>query len=440
MPVGTAAVPAHEGPSSSRHRSRTIRAASPPDGEVSSRTVAAVPPDQLADDGQPEPAAAGVAVAGLVEPGEPLEDPLPVRLRDARPVVGRPRRRRSCAARAGRRPRPRVRGVPDGVVDQVGQGPAQRRRAARARRHAATARDARPGPVPPRTGRRRPSTSATQRRPAPTRARPVRRRRRAGPAPAGPRPAPAIRGTSARRSAGQPAVPSPSRSATSSWVRIEASGLRSSCAASATNARCRAREAASRSSMELSVTASAWISSPDGGHRAAGRPGRCRRSARRDARSASTGRRAAPDDPPGDQGQHGEQQRDRSTSSVTLQDALAVLDVVELLRRPRRSGGAGRSRRATATHAAAASRGRPASPGTTTRGPASGRARPRRGSSSAVSRSALTRGADHPVPGVDDLDDLAAGDRDRVGQPSLRRPGRRPRRRVAVPAGVERSR
>ena len=55
-----------------------------------------------------------------------------------------------------------------------------------------------------------------------------------------------------------------------------ASGLRSSWAASATNARCRARAAASRSSMPFRVTASRWISSRAGRHRqplGAGRPG-----------------------------------------------------------------------------------------------------------------------------------------------------------------------
>ena len=48
--------------------------------------------------------------------------------------------------------------------------------------------------------------------------------------------------TSASRSAGR-SPPSPSRCATSSWVRMRASGLRSSCAASATKARCRSRRA-----------------------------------------------------------------------------------------------------------------------------------------------------------------------------------------------------
>ena len=50
--------------------------------------VAAAAAQQLADDRQAEPAAAGVPVAGLVEPGEPVEDPLAVGLRDAGPVVG----------------------------------------------------------------------------------------------------------------------------------------------------------------------------------------------------------------------------------------------------------------------------------------------------------------------------------------------------------------
>ena len=76
-----------------------------------------------------------------------------------------------------------------------------------------------------------------------------------------------------RRTAGRPPgagprgsrPPSPSRVATSSWVRIVASGLRSSCAASATNARWVRRAPATRSSISLSVVASAAISSRVGG-------------------------------------------------------------------------------------------------------------------------------------------------------------------------------
>ena len=75
---------------------------------------------------------------------------------------------------------------------------------------------------------------------------------------------PESRWTSARRSAGS-CPPSPRRWATSSWVRMLASGLRSSWAASATNDRCLRRAPATRSSMSLSVVARALISSPDGG-------------------------------------------------------------------------------------------------------------------------------------------------------------------------------
>jgi hypothetical protein len=39
--------------------------------------------DDRPDDGEPEAGAAAVAAAGLVEAGEPLEDPLAVRRRDA---------------------------------------------------------------------------------------------------------------------------------------------------------------------------------------------------------------------------------------------------------------------------------------------------------------------------------------------------------------------
>ena len=68
----------------------------------------------------------------------------------------------------------------------------------------------------------------------------------------------------------------PSRSATSSWVRMVASGLRSSCAASATNARCRAR--ADSQPVQHVVEGHGQ---PAGSRRrpaapAAARPGRCR--------------------------------------------------------------------------------------------------------------------------------------------------------------------
>jgi hypothetical protein len=44
--------------------------------------------DDLPGDRQPEPAAALVPAAGVVEPGETVEDPVPVGGLDSRPVVG----------------------------------------------------------------------------------------------------------------------------------------------------------------------------------------------------------------------------------------------------------------------------------------------------------------------------------------------------------------
>ena len=80
-------------------------------------------------DGEAQPGAPGARGAGVVEPGEALEDPLPRRPRDAR---GRRRRRR--APRRPPSPRgsttTRSPGMPDGVVEQVA---ARRARAARGR-------------------------------------------------------------------------------------------------------------------------------------------------------------------------------------------------------------------------------------------------------------------------------------------------------------------
>ena len=346
-------------------------------------------------------------------------------------------RRRATATthRVGRRGRAvdldRRTRVPDGVVDQVGQDPPQVLGPASARHVGRPPHGADRDPRAVVRGRRRPSTSGAHgdrvRGPTcrgvvgvePGQHQQVLDQSRPSGAP--PRAGPPVTG-----------VPSPSRSATSSWVRIEASGLRSSWAASATNDRCRARAAASRSSMEFRVTASAWISSPEVGHRAAGRPGRCpeirsavdaqhlhraQGRARSPARRSGPARRAA---------------AGRSTSSVTLQDVLAVLRCRRTAGRPRPCGGRRPVRRARRRRAAA-SRAPTREPGTTTPGPAEGRGdlagQQQRGQPVGVHR-----GADHPVPGVDDLHDLAAGDRDGVGQPVPARPGPRPRRRWRAPA------
>ena len=44
--------------------------------------------DDVAGDGQPQPCAAGAAVAGPVGAGEPIEDPLAVRVGHTRTVIG----------------------------------------------------------------------------------------------------------------------------------------------------------------------------------------------------------------------------------------------------------------------------------------------------------------------------------------------------------------
>ena len=219
----------------------------------------AVPAYQLPHDRQPQPGAAGVAGAGVVEPGEPARRPAPG------PRPGCPDRRRPPSpggtppsdVTAERDPRA---GVPDRVVDQVGHHPAQRLRLARGstppasrrrspargrrRTRAATAHNNPPSSTGSATG---PAAGASSARASSSRSSTSRASR-------------AVSASRSSTSAGQ-SCRRPSRCATSSWVRMFASGLRSSWAASATNARCRARAASSRSSMPLRVTASRWISS-----------------------------------------------------------------------------------------------------------------------------------------------------------------------------------
>ncbi len=119
--------------------------------------------------------------------------------------------------------------------------------------------------------------------------------------------------TSGTRSSGS-RPPSPSRVATSSCVRIEASGLRSSWAASATKARWVRRAAATRSSISFNVVARAAISSRVGG---TGRRSSVDDPSIREAllRSCSTGVQCRSDDPPRDeradqqqQGEHDQEQ------------------------------------------------------------------------------------------------------------------------------------
>jgi len=145
---------------------------------------------------------------------------------------------------------------------------------------------------------------------------------------------PESRWTSARRSAGS-CPPSPRRWATSSWVRMLASGLRSSWAASATNDRCLRRAPATRSSMSLSVVARALISSPDGVH---GQPLGVRRGLV-DLGGAVAQRLHRPqgraDDPSLDRRQHGEQQGEEHEQEGAQRPAARL----EVGRRRRRHDG-----------------------------------------------------------------------------------------------------
>ena len=247
--------------------------------------------DQLADDGQPQAAAAGVAVAGLVEPGEPLEDPVAV----AR--AGSPARRRRrpasrappsgvAAARLHRRRR-----VPDGVVDQVGQDPAQARRAATSRRHVGA-------PLVP-TGTRAPSIASQ----ATSAARARSRDRGADRGDGGGRPVqpgqhqqvstrPAIRshlGAQVRRHAGVPR-----RDARR--PRAGSASRPAGCAARGRRRRRRSAAARARGGQPVEHRVERHRQRVDlvagRGHRQAGRPGRRRRSAPRPSAAPRPG--AAP--------------------------------------------------------------------------------------------------------------------------------------------------
>ena len=181
--------------------------------------------------------------------------------RRCRPGCPAPGAARRVGPRDRRRPGPvgdgdRRAATPMGC-GRVGQHPARRRRPRPGRRPGRVRRPAAPAPA----GRRRGPTAAPGRPPAPS---------------AGRRPRPA---------AGPPRAGS----------ACDASGLRSSWAASATKARCAlaGRAPAGRAST-FSVTASAWISSSAAGTGSRSSRPRAARSAPPPARSSSTGRRAAP--------------------------------------------------------------------------------------------------------------------------------------------------
>ena len=222
-----------------------------------------------------------------------------------------------------------------------------------------------------------------------------------------------------RRRAAPPAArpPSPSRSATSSWVRILASGLRSSWAASATKARCRARAGGQpvehlveghgqrvdlvvghRHRQPLGPAASPLI-------RSAPRPQLLDRAQRR---SRSTRQAIG--------GQHDQHQREqRSAGRCAAPPGLASTsptgsaddDAHRAVGRPgghRPDAERHGQRRPGAGHLDAPPR------------PARGPARRAAAAASAGRRS--TEPADHPLLGVDHLHHLGAGHRHRARQPA----------------------
>ena len=170
--------------------------------------------------------------------------------------------------------RHRARGVPHRVVDQVDRDPAQRVRVARRPWPAAVVGGA---PAPARAGTR-PRPARRSRRGAPARGGGAARSRPAGPARAGRRPAgrAARRRPARRRSAPASRPPGRAAPATSSCTRSDASGERSSCAASPTKVRCRLVAESIRSSIALRVIGQAVDLVLRAGHRQPllGQPGR----------------------------------------------------------------------------------------------------------------------------------------------------------------------
>src|SRR5688572_3763133 len=104
-----------------RDRPRQADHGSNPGGRVLQPHRAAAAADQLPGDGQTQPAAAGVAVTRLVEPGEAVEDALALPLRYAVPVVGHGQLDERALG-TGRQAHAGG-GVADGVVHEVAHGP-----------------------------------------------------------------------------------------------------------------------------------------------------------------------------------------------------------------------------------------------------------------------------------------------------------------------------
>ena len=403
-----AAVSRRHGPGVSTNRA--------PGGAVGrQRQRAAVPLGDVPGDREAQPGAAVAGRAGVVEPGEPLED----RSRSAGgtpgPVVGdgerRPSRRRSPRVTAIAVPR-----MPDGVVEQVADRPRQLRRVAGA-----------PGP-----GARR-ATSIRGAAAAPARGQPPDHRRRGRPAPRAADPAPRRRpgrAAAGRRPAAAASTVSPEHAgvrwrpgrpisgcarSTSSSARIRASGLRSSWAASATNRRCRSADAGqpvehrvhrARQPGDLVRASAAPAPAGRAGWPRSGRP---RRGWPRPA--------AAPGRPPPDQpGEDGGAQRARPTSSDRSRARRAA---------PRRPRGVPATSTVSPPTGVASTRASVPSFGML----AVGDRRPPRASGQTRRPAGRGEAATHRPVGADHLDDDVVGRQvGGVDRPPGAQPRRRPRR------------
>ena len=344
------------------------------------------------------------------------------------------RRAATCprAAAAGGDP---ASGVPDGVVDEVGQRPAQL--------VAVAATTTTGGPRPRRDRHPGAGVPASDLAPAARRGRTGRRAgpaaavRRPGPAAAGPRPA---RRAGRRRPAGRPAAgrASPSRWATSSWVRML--GQRAAQLVRGVGDERALPRPGGRQPVQHVVEgpASALDLVARRRHRQPAGPGRspADRAPRR-AAARSTGRSVAADHPPGDHRQHGQQQRDRDSSEVRSTSwlcrhvAAPCAATITVPGRPAARPGRRRTRSGPTP--------RPATPGTITVPPARARSSSA-GRSSGGQPVGVTERADHPALGVDDLDHLGrrltgtgSGSRARSTSAATVARGRRaPRRRGCV--------
>ena len=248
-------------------RGSTTTACSPlrPSGRAVRRTRAAVRPDEVAHDRQAEAGAAALARARGLYAVEAVEDPLALVGGDAAAVVGDQQRDRaacwSVTFDADDRPRCRAKRTALSMrLIATRRRPSaspstMRRHRAASSRVTGTRADRVPGDhvgdqlVDSATG------SAAQQLAAGLVQAGQREQVRSPAGRAG------RRRPARRRRASRGRVSGPTRWATSSCTRSDASGERSSCAASPTNVRCRLVAESMRSSIAFSVTASRWISS-----------------------------------------------------------------------------------------------------------------------------------------------------------------------------------